>query len=72
MTKDENENPIIESNALIEEMVIALMKWWFPNRLPVGDDYEKWTEIALKDANAIYHHLVKIGVVEELEVEDDD
>lgn len=66
----ENENQSIESNALIDEMVIALMKWWFPNRLPTGDDYEKWVEIALADANAIYKHLIKIGVLEELESDD--
>lgn len=65
--EDKNENIVLESNALIDEMVIALMKYWFPNRLPTGDDYEKWVEIAMGDSNAIYRHLVSMGVVEEME-----
>jgi hypothetical protein len=70
MGEEENNNVALESNILIDEMVIALMKYWFPNRLPVGDDYEKWVEIAMGDANAVYRHLIKIGVVEELEVDE--
>lgn len=48
--------------ALKEEMVIALMKRWFPNRLPTGEDYERWVEIALDDATAIVDHLVEKGM----------
>jgi hypothetical protein len=68
--EEDNNNVALETNILIDEMVIALMKYWFPNRLPVGDDYEKWVEIAMGDANAVYRHLIKIGVVEELEVDE--
>ena len=70
MKEEDNNNVALETNILIDEMVIALMKYWFPNRLPVGDDYEKWVEIAMGDANAVYRHLIKIGVVEELEVDE--
>ena len=38
---------------LIEEGSYALLKRWFPNRLPTGEDFEKWTEIAIADATAI-------------------
>jgi hypothetical protein len=68
--EEDNNNVALETNILIDEMVIALMKYWFPNRLPVGDDYEKWVEIAMGDANAIYRHLITIGVVEELQVDE--
>ena len=70
MEEEDNNNVALETNILIDEMVIALMKYWFPNRLPVGGDYEKLVEIAMGDANAVYRHLIKIGVVEELEVDE--
>lgn len=38
---------------LIEEASYALLKRWFPNRLPTGEDFEKWTEIAIADATAV-------------------
>lgn len=57
----------MEGNDLIDEMAFALMKWWFPKNKPTGDDLTKWTEIALGDANAIYGHLVEIGVIQEHE-----
>lgn len=66
MSKSEQPREI-ESNDLIDEMAFALMKWWFPKNKPTGDDLMKWTEIALGDANAIYEHLEKIGVIQEHE-----
>ena len=57
----------IDDNVLVEEMSKALMKRWFPKNPPKGEDGEKWKEISLEDATAIYRHLVKIGVVEELD-----
>jgi hypothetical protein len=48
---------------LIEEVANALLKRWFPKRLPVGDDFEKWTEIALADATAVVKHLVERQVI---------
>jgi hypothetical protein len=57
----------IDDNVLVEEMSKALMKRWFPTKPPKGDDGEKWKMISMEDATAIYRHLVKIGVVEELE-----
>lgn len=51
---------------LKQEMVIALMKRWFPNRLPTGEDYERWVEIAMADADAIVTHLVEKGMAEVL------
>lgn len=57
----------IDNNVLVEEMAKALMKRWFPKKYPKGDDGEKWEQISLEDATAIYRHLVKIGVVEELD-----
>lgn len=44
---------------LIEEVATALIKRWFPKRLPVGDDFEKWTEIALADSTAVVKHLIE-------------
>lgn len=49
--------------ALIQEVSFALMKWWFPNRLPVGDDYQRWVEISLKDAEAVVTHLMTVGII---------
>lgn len=57
----------IDDNVLVEEMSKALIKRWFPTKPPKGADGEKWKEISLEDATAIYRHLVKIGVVEELD-----
>ena len=48
---------------LIEEVATALLKRWFPKRLPVGDDFEKWTEIALADATAVVKHLVEKQII---------
>ena len=44
---------------LIEEVATALIKRWFPKRLPVGEDFEKWTEIALADSTAVVKHLIE-------------
>lgn len=60
-------NKTIDDNVLVEEMSKALMKRWFPKKPPKGEDGEKWKQISLEDATAIYRHLVKIGVVEELD-----
>lgn len=49
---------------LIEDAAYALMKRWFPNRLPVGDDYEKWIIISLEDATAVVEHYINTGVIE--------
>lgn len=49
--------------ALVQEVSFALMKWWFPNRLPVGDDYQRWVEISLKDAEAVVTHLMTVGII---------
>lgn len=49
--------------ALTQEIAFALLKWWFPNRLPTGDDYQKWVEISLKDATAVTEHLVTLGII---------
>lgn len=57
----------IDDNVLVEEMSKALMKRWFPKNPPKGEDGKKWKEISLEDSTAIYRHLVKIGVVEELD-----
>lgn len=49
--------------SLIQEVSFALMRWWFPNRLPVGEDYQRWVEISLKDAEAVVTHLIKAGII---------
>ena len=49
--------------ALTQEIAFALLRWWFPNRLPVGDDYARWVEISLKDAEAVTNHLVSMGII---------
>jgi len=54
---------------LIQEMALALLQRWFPTRMPVGDDYEKWIEIALEDATAVFDHLVEKEFL--IEVEND-
>lgn len=51
--------------ALIQEAATALMQRWFPEKLPVGDDFEKWTEIALADASAVIAHFVERGIIVE-------
>ena len=61
-----SKNRTIDDNVLVEEMAKALMGRWFPKKYPKGDDAIKWEQIASEDATAIYRHLVKIGVVEEL------
>jgi hypothetical protein len=58
------------NDALIQEAAFALMKRWFPNRLPVGEDYKKWIEISLEDAGAVIKHFVDSGIIVG-EVEDD-
>ena len=56
--------------ALIQEAATALMQRWFPDRLPVGEDFEKWTEIALADASAVIAHFIERGIIVEAEVND--
>ena len=51
-----------DKNSLIQEAAFALMKRWFPNRLPTGDDYKKWTEISLEDATAVVEHFINEGI----------
>lgn len=50
-------------DALTQEVAFALLRWWFPNRLPVGDDYQRWVEISLKDAEAVTNHLTSMGII---------
>ena len=51
--------------SLIQEAATALMQRWFPNRLPTGEDFEKWTEIALADASAVIAHFIERGIIVE-------
>lgn len=51
-----------DKNSLIQEAAFALMKRWFPNRLPTGEDYKKWTEISLEDAKAVVEHFINEGI----------
>lgn len=53
--------------SLIQEAATALMQRWFPNRLPTGEDFEKWTEIALSDASAVIAHFMERGIIVEAE-----
>lgn len=50
-------------NALVQEAAFALMRRWFPNRLPTGDDYKKWIEISLEDAEAVIEHFINSGII---------
>jgi hypothetical protein len=56
--------------SLIQEAATALMQRWFPNRLPVGEDFERWTEIALADASAVIAHFMERGIIVEAEFHD--
>lgn len=56
--------------ALIQEAATALIQRWFPNRLPTGEDFEKWTEIALADASAVIAHFMERGIIVEAEFND--
>ena len=56
--------------ALVQEAATALMQRWFPDRLPTGEDFEKWTEIALADASAVIAHFVERGIIVEAEFND--
>lgn len=51
------------TDALTQEVAYALLRWWFPNRLPVGEDYKRWVEISLKDAEAVTKHLIGLGII---------
>jgi len=50
---------------LVEEGAYALMKRWFPNRLPTGDDYLKWVEISVADSTAVIEHFINAGILAE-------
>ena len=56
--------------SLIQEAATALMQRWFPNRLPTGEDFERWTEIALADASAVIAHFMERGIIVEAEFHD--
>ena len=56
--------------SLIQEAATALMQRWFPNRLPTGEDFERWTEIALADASAVIAHFIERGIIVEAEFHD--
>lgn len=56
--------------SLIQEAATGLMQRWFPNRLPTGEDFEKWTEIALADASAVIAHFIERGIIVEAEFND--
>jgi hypothetical protein len=46
------------------------MQRWFPGRLPTGEDFERWTEIALADASAVIAHFMERGIIVEAEFND--
>ena len=50
---------------LVEEAAYALMKRWFPNRLPTGEDYLKWVEISVEDSTAVVEHFINSGILTE-------
>jgi hypothetical protein len=56
--------------SLIQEAATALMQRWFPGRLPTGEDFERWTEIALADASAVIAHFIERGIIVEAEFHD--
>ena len=56
--------------ALVQEAATALMQRWFPDRLPTGEDFEKWTEIALADASAVIAHFIERGIIVEGDMDD--
>ena len=56
--------------SLIQEAATALMQRWFPSRLPTGEDFERWTEIALADASAVIAHFMERGIIVEAEFHD--
>lgn len=56
--------------SLIQEAATALIQRWFPDRLPTGEDFEKWTEIALADASAVIAHFIERGIIVEAEFND--
>lgn len=56
--------------SLIQEVATALMQRWFPDRLPTGDDFERWTEIALADGSAVIAHFIERGIIVEAEFRD--
>ena len=56
--------------SLIQEAATALIQRWFPDRLPTGEDFEKWTEIALVDASAVIAHFIERGIIVEAEFND--
>lgn len=56
--------------SLIQEAATALVQRWFPDRLPTGEDFEKWTEIALADASAVIAHFIERGIIVEAEFND--
>ena len=56
--------------SLIQEAATALMQRWFPGRLPTGEDFERWTEIALADASAVIAHFMERGIIVEAEFHD--
>ena len=56
--------------SLIQEAATALMQRWFPDRLPTGEDFERWTEIALADASAVIAHFIERGIIVEAEFND--
>lgn len=55
--------------SLIQEAAMALIQRWFPNRLPTGEDFEKWTEIALADASAVIAHFIERGIIVEAQTQ---
>jgi len=45
---------------LVEEASLALLARWFPKNPPKDEvDYQKWVEIAVKDATAVITHLIE-------------
>lgn len=58
--KEESQNaeiPVLDKR--IEVASTALLKYWFPKRMPT--DIEKWAEIAYNDALAVVKALEKEG-----------
>jgi hypothetical protein len=57
--KDSPKAEVPELDKRIEVASTALLKYWFPKRMPT--DIEKWAEIAYNDALAVVKALKKEG-----------
>lgn len=55
----ESGTKVPELDKRVETASTALLRYWFPKRLP--EDIEKWAEIAYNDASAVIKALEKKG-----------